>query len=792
MKIFRSFSARLYFYIILVSVFIFGSAIYVEYLYSARHEYKQASQYTSMMLEYLIKSIHLQFMQVERTVSFYAPDVYTRIQNSEDLTDVARSIVINDTCATGGSVALIPDAVPGKGRLYMDYVYQDSLGGMVTTHYDDSSNYDYPNMTWFKGALATSGGYWTEPYFDKGGGNMLMTTYSRSLADSKGDDFAVIVADVELTDFVQRLESLRPFPESFVFILDKEGKYVAHPDETLLIKKSIFDRKMQRKDYGLEEVGEEMISGHTGSMKVHINGKDLLVCYAPMPHLGWSVACVTPYDIVVKRLGLASWTVMLIMLLGLVLMALIIRILLRYMTNPLRRLVAAANRISEGDFNFPIEVDNGSGDIAKLSRAFKDMQQNLRSYVRQLTEATKSHERERSMIEVSKNMQDRLLPQSFPIYPLRPEIDIYGLLERGNPGVTDLYDFHVSDNAISFIIATTENRNFYSSLVLVVTRGMFRAGITRGESPATMINEINKLTCESNANYREAVFVGTVDYTTGKLVYCNAGFDDPILWSVEKGGHFLNSHISAMCGERQDYEYTDEEIDLNLGDLLLVYSKGFIISEDYLGDRYGNRRMIEDIDSYLYEGDGRVGSIRRLITHLFKSMKEHSGNDAIAVDRSLLALCYRNKPGDDRIVYSSITLDNILTDIPQLSTFVEEIAGKCDWPDQLVMKISLVLEEAVSSIISYAYEDQEEGQIEITTLATPHSFSIRLIDSGKPFDPTAEIKKMEKEVSEVDNDMRGLAANKRAYGFFLIHQIMDEMEYGRIDDKNKLVMRIYF
>lgn len=793
MKLFDSFSSRLYFSILLVTVLIFGVAAWVEYGYSSRHEYTQATRYTSLMLEDMIKSVNMKFLQVERNVNFHSPEVYNRLASSKDMLEVARKLVVSDSVAMGAAVVFMPDTTSQGVKLHMDYVHQDSIGSLITSSYDENSGYYYPNMDWFVNALKTHGGSWSDPYFDAGGGNALMTTYSRALRYPDGRPFAVITSDVELNDIVRQLETLRPFPESYVFIIDEEGNYISHPNSGLMGNSSIFDRRYERDDYGMLEVGSRMVSGQSGATRVHLGGRDLLICYAPLAIHGWSVGCVTPYDAVVKRLGLASWTMMIIMLCGLAVMALCIRLLLRYMTDPLRQLVKAANRISAGDFNYPITEEDGKGEISELRRAFIEMQHNLRDYVRELTDATKSREREQSLVDVARVIQERLLPKAFPIYPLRPEIDIYGRLDSGTGIVADVYDYHVFDTKLYFMMGSAENRGMLSSLVLVVTRSMFRAAIIRGESPAKILTDINQLAYESKADYRESIFIGTIDYATGEMTYCNAGHPNPIIWRNDNNEGWkagpLECDSQPLCGERGGVKYVDEHTTLHRGDTLVICSQGFVEGSDYLGEHYGVARVADSVDSYMSEHP--VASNRKLINHIFKDMIEHTGKKS-ETDRAVITLTYRERPDAEGIVYANLTLRSTLTDIPRLSTFVDGIATRCGWSEQFAMKISLAFEEAVSSIITYAYGDDKVGDIHITTLTTPQSFSLRLVDDGDPFDPTAEIKKMESAMAEADNNSRGMPANSRAFGFFMINQIMDEMEYCRLGDQNQLVMRVYF
>lgn len=58
-----------------------------------------------------------------------------------------------------------------------------------------TADYEYHYMDWYQIPKLLDLPYWSDPYFDTGGGEMLMTTYSRPLHDHNGKLFAVFTAD---------------------------------------------------------------------------------------------------------------------------------------------------------------------------------------------------------------------------------------------------------------------------------------------------------------------------------------------------------------------------------------------------------------------------------------------------------------------------------------------------------------------------------------------------------------------------------------------------------------------
>ena len=127
-----------------------------------------------------------------------------------------------------------------------------------------------------------------------------------------------------------------------------------------------------------------------------------------------------------------------------------------------------------------------------------------------------------------------------------------------------------------------------------------------------------------------------------------------------------------------------------------------------------------------------------------------------------------------------LVLKNEIAEINRLAIFIEELGEEMNLAPDLVFNLNLVLEEAVSNVIFYAYPQEERQEIVLTAKKTDKNLIFVLTDSGKEFDPT-KAPDADITLSAEDRQIGGL-------GIFLIRQIMNKVEYQRIEGKNVLTL----
>ena len=125
-------------------------------------------------------------------------------------------------------------------------------------------------------------------------------------------------------------------------------------------------------------------------------------------------------------------------------------------------------------------------------------------------------------------------------------------------------------------------------------------------------------------------------------------------------------------------------------------------------------------------------------------------------------------------------LKNDIAEISRLAEFVENLGEEFMLTPDLVFNLNLVLEEAVSNVILYAYPKEEHEIITLSARKDDNMLIFVLTDSGKEFDPT-QIPDADVTLSAEEREIGGL-------GIFLIRQIMNTVEYQRIEGRNVLTL----
>ena len=94
--------------------------------------------------------------------------------------------------------------------------------------------------------------------------------------------------------------------------------------------------------------------------------------------------------------------------------------------------------------------------------------------------------------------------------------------------------------------------------------------------------------------------------------------------------------------------------------------------------------------------------------------------------------------------------------------------------------VNLVIDEILTNTISYGYEDDERHQIEIIVRVEAEALVVVIVDDSMPFD-LALAPERDLEASLEDTPLGGL-------GLFLVHQMMDSVEYRREEGCNVVTL----
>ena len=394
----------------------------------------------------------------------------------------------------------------------------------------------------------------------------------------------------------------------------------------------------------------------------------------------------------------------------------------------------------------------------------------IRSFRRE-QQVNAEKERIGSELRIARNIQMAMLPKTFPPYPDRNDIDIYGQLTPAKEVGGDLYDFYIRDEKLYFCIGDVSGKGVPASLVMAVTRALFRNISAHESQPDRIITQLNDTMAEDNdSNMFVTMFVGVLDLPTGRLRYTNAGHVAPVL--THPGVGLLPVDSNLPVGVMSGWKFTSQETTIDIGTSIFLYTDGLTEAENTGHELFGEKRMMEAIKENTEP--------HAFIDHVTEAVHAFVGEAEQSDDLTMLAIRY-TRPKLASTLQRSITLSNDVQEIPQLAQFVDEVCEAVGFGTSPTMSMNLAIEEAVVNVMEYAYPKGTKGYVSIEAVANAERLKFIISDSGTPFDPTAK--------GEVDITLSAEERPIGGLGIHMVRQIMDSINYERTDGKNVLTLR---
>ena len=225
------------------------------------------------------------------------------------------------------------------------------------------------------------------------------------------------------------------------------------------------------------------------------------------------------------------------------------------------------------------------------------------------------------------------------------------------------------------------------------------------------------------------------------------------------------------------WQYSMQETDIPQGTTLFLFTDGLTEAMDINYEQFQMDRVMEVAQQALAQ---RQLEPKQIISMMTEAVHQFVGDAEQSDDLTMMAIQY-NKPQCTFKMQKSITLNNDIQEVPQLTDFVNEVCKSVELDKNTTSQITVAIEEAVVNVMNYAYPAGTQGKVKIEATANDERLKFTISDSGTPFDPTAQ--------AEADIT---LPANKRSIGGLGIHivrQTMDTVDYERTGDRNVLTLR---
>ena len=484
----------------------------------------------------------------------------------------SRRILENNPELNGCSISFEPYYFPGKGKYFSAYSLNQD--GEILTEQEGGPHYEYFTFDWYQMAKLLDEPCWTEPYFDFNPDGFysqeMIASYCKPLKDAQGRYIGTISVDLPLGWLSETIAAVKPYPNSYSIMIGRGGTFFVHPDSTKLFYQTIFTETLEREDPDRTALGKAMQAGEEGMKQMVIDGQNCYVFYKPLGTTNWSMGLVCPERDILSGYKRLQQAVLIIVVLGLLLMLDLISRVIRNELEPLSELNRQAKTIAAGHFQEELVDEGRIDEIGQLNRSFAGMQQ------------------------VASDIQMAMVPRKFPAFPERNDIDLFAAMVPAKEVGGDLYDYFILDEQLYFCIGDVSGKGIPASLLMAVTRNLFRIIAQQGHTPESIAMQINSVLSRDNEQGMfVTMFIGQIDLKDGVLRYCNCGHNPPVIVRKDGKAEFIPvKYTNRPLGVWEEGGFQGETLGCILGELLLCYTDGLNEAENMKQELLGNDTVI--------------------------------------------------------------------------------------------------------------------------------------------------------------------------------------------------------
>ena len=236
----------------------------------------------------------------------------------------------------------------------------------------------------------------------------------------------------------------------------------------------------------------------------------------------------------------------------------------------------------------------------------------------QVVENARLYDEEQSLkkieeeLKFASDIQQKLLPKE------NPSVKGYDISGKSSPAKEvggDYFDFiPLEDNKIVICLGDVSGKGMPAALLMSNLQATLRGQALFTKSAGQCMSNANKLIYRSTDEQKFAtLFYGILDFNKNTFDFSNAGHDPPYL--ITSKNSIRLSKGGTVLGFLDDYEYEEDSVTLNSGDVTVIYSDGITEALNENDEEFGEKRLMSIINDNLHERSSKI------IAEVFKSVR---------------------------------------------------------------------------------------------------------------------------------------------------------------------------
>lgn len=435
----------------------------------------------------------------------------------------------------------------------------------------------------------------------------------------------------------------------------------------------------------------------------------------------------------------------------------------RLIVDNIGKINSELSEITGGNLDVKIDVKDNL-EFRQLSDGINTTVSSLKGYIE------RESERFNKELELAHAIQTSALPNVFPPFPNRHDVDIFASMTPAKVVGGDFYDFFFTDSThFVFLVADVSDKGIPAAMFMMKAKTMIKSLAQANRSVDEIIFIANNALCEDNeADMFVTLWFGILDTEKGILSYINAGHCKPLIRRAGGTFEYLSEKADFVVAAEESIPFSRRELKLSKGDVLYLYTDGVTEAVDPADELYGEDRLRLALNAQ------KPQSAREICEAVQRDLRSYSNGATQTDDITMLSVIFNGSR-----LYREITVEAKTENLNEIYTFLDDMLNASGFDFCSITQMGTIADEVCSNIVNYSYPDQDNGYIKAAFSFNPTNdeAEITFTDGGIPFNP---LNSPEPDFENIEDSEEG------GLGIFLIRRYSDKVLYEYSNGQNIL------
>jgi len=375
-----------------------------------------------------------------------------------------------------------------------------------------------------------------------------------------------------------------------------------------------------------------------------------------------------------------------------------------------------------------------------------------------------------SELRIARDIQMGMLPHDFSSINEAYSVNLDAVLQPAREVGGDLYGVCAcGPERLMLFFGDVSGKGIPASMLMVRAISLARLLAREVAEPDEILARLNDELATDNSSGMFVTFLCAAYRPRSRILsFSNAGHCRPLLISRSQGARWALDHLGTALGFETGLKFERTDVQLEVGDALVLYSDGVTEAFDLQEECYGNDRLLADASALA----GQSASVTT--SHLLKKVRRFAGAAPQSDDIAILTMVCESAETE-----LSLELHATPEEVMRAVEALKDFGGKNGWSEAELFPLTLALEECGSNIVNHALQRDSKKTFAVSIKRSGQSVTLELRDGGPAFDPTGA---PEKPLQADDDEPPG------GWGIQLVRRNVDKVSYARQDGQNVLTL----